>query len=64
MPKKKSDDPLLDELVMIKKLLMLVLIKMDVPNREINKAVNMGEGNIRALFSRKNIMNSRSKEDG
>lgn len=63
MPKKKSNDPILDELITIKKLLILALYGMGFPSEEIDKAVNLGPANIRGMFSKKNIIKGRSKSN-
>jgi hypothetical protein len=63
MPKKKVEDPILEELITIKKLLILALYGMGYPSEEIDKAVGMGSANIRGMFSKKNIAKSRSKKD-
>lgn len=53
--KRKSKDPILDELVAIKKLLILSLYANDIPSGEINKAVHIGSANIRGMFSKKKL---------
>ena len=55
MVKPKTHDPILDELVSIKKLLILALYGQGYPSEEIDKAVGMGPANIRAMFSKKNL---------
>ena len=55
MGKKKSNDPILDELISIKKLLILSLYGKGYPSGEINKAVGMGAGTIRGMFSKKKL---------
>lgn len=52
MPNKGKNDPILEELKKIKNLLILALYAVDVPSEEIDKAVRMGAGNIRKLFSK------------
>jgi len=52
---KNKKDPVLEELIAIKKLLILNLYVNNIPSEEINKAVKMGPANIRAMFSKKNL---------
>lgn len=55
MAKPKQNDPVLNELRAIKKLLILALYADDVPSEEINKAVKIGAANIRGMFSKKKL---------
>lgn len=55
MSKKKSTDPILDELVTIKKLLILALYGTGFASEEIHKATGMGATNIRGMFSKKKL---------
>ena len=63
MSKRKTKNPILEELISIKKLLILALYAADIPSSEINKAVKMGDANIRAMFSKKNMKKARKKEE-
>ena len=63
MAKKKSNDPLLEELITIKKLLVLALYGMNFPSEEINKAARIGSAQIRGMFSKKNIAKARKVKD-
>lgn len=61
-----DDDPVLKELVTIKKLLVMMLYAAGIPSEEIDKAAQIGAGNIRALCSKKksNITVRLSKDKG
>lgn len=60
---KPKKDPVLEELMEIKKLLILSLYAQDIPSTEIDKAVGMGAANIRAMFSKKNLKKKSAKGD-
>ena len=62
MPERKTKDPILEELVSIKKLLILALYASDIPSEEINKAVGMGAPAVRAMFSKKNLKKAKIKK--
>ena len=57
--KKRSADQMLEELVSIKKLLILLLYTADVPDSEISKAANIGSSTIRGIFSKKKLKKSK-----
>jgi hypothetical protein len=60
MPKSDLDGgAILQELVSIKKLIILALYASNVPSDQINKAVEMGAGNIRRMFSKKSMKNAK-----
>jgi hypothetical protein len=63
MANKKPNDPILNELVSIKKLLILALYGMNFPSDEINKAVSLGSANIRGMFSKKKILKARKNKN-
>ena len=52
---KSGKDPIVEELKKIKNLLILDLYSKEIPSGEIDKAVGMGAGNIRKMFSKKNL---------
>lgn len=55
---------ILEELIAIKKLLILALYGQDYSSEEINKAVKIGASNIRGMFSKNNIISKRGKKNG
>lgn len=56
---------ILDELIVIKKLLILALYGQNYSSKEINKAVKMGASTIRGMFSKNNILIAqRGKKNG
>lgn len=59
MGKKRSKDPILAELIAIKKLLILLLYTSDVPSGEIGKAVEMDDATIRGMFSKRKAKRQR-----
>lgn len=63
MAKTKMNDPILDELVSIKKLLILALYGQGYSSEEIDKAVGMGPANIRGMFSKKNIKTAKGNKN-
>ncbi len=68
MAKEKQKDPMLKELstirkevISVKKLLILSLYAADIPSEEINKAVKIGSGEIRRMFSKKKLKKANIK---
>ncbi len=62
-----NNDAVLEELIAIKKLLMMMLYAAGIPSEEIDKAAKMGAANIRALCSKKKakitVRLAKDKED-
>ena len=48
-----DSDAVLEELIVIKKLLVVMLYAAGIPSEEIDKVAKMGAANIRALCSKK-----------
>jgi hypothetical protein len=63
MSSKKEKDPILEELIAIKKLIILDLYSRDIPSEEIDRAVGMGASNIRAMFSKKKLKRVMPKKE-